>query len=81
MFGTFQRELHRPTYGLTVPVNTYNVLRLQYGPFVALARDVRSARRWRDKIGYVVMPPGWKPGEQRAEVEQPRDRDAVRARG
>jgi sterol desaturase/sphingolipid hydroxylase (fatty acid hydroxylase superfamily) len=72
MFGTFQKELHRPTYGLTVPVGTYNVLKLQYGPFVALFRDVRAARRWRDKIGYVVMPPGWHPGEKRDEAEQPR---------
>ncbi|MCW2839091.1 MAG: sterol desaturase [Aeromicrobium sp.] len=72
MFGTFQKELHRPTYGLTVPVTTYNILKLQYGPFAALFRDVRSADRWRDKIGYVVMPPGWKPGESRDEAEQPR---------
>lgn len=72
MFGTFQEELHRPTYGLTVPVTTYNVIRLQYGPFVALLRDVHAAPRWRDKLGFVFMPPGWHPGEKRAEAEQPR---------
>ncbi|MZD07075.1 C-5 sterol desaturase, partial [Streptomyces sp. SID5785] len=59
MFGTFQKELHRPTYGLTTPVNTYNLLTLQYGEFARMVRDVRGARRWRDKAGYVLAPPGW----------------------
>jgi sterol desaturase/sphingolipid hydroxylase (fatty acid hydroxylase superfamily) len=73
MFGTFQKELFRPTYGLTVPVDTYNLLRLQYGAFVELYRDVQQATSWRHKLGYVFMPPGWQPGESRAEAEQPRD--------
>ncbi|MEO6605201.1 MAG: sterol desaturase family protein, partial [Aeromicrobium sp.] len=73
MFGTFQKELHRPTYGLTVPVDTYNVLRLQYGAFAELFRDVHHATRWRDKLGFIFMPPGWHPGEKRAEAEQPRE--------
>jgi sterol desaturase/sphingolipid hydroxylase (fatty acid hydroxylase superfamily) len=61
MFGTFQKELHRPTYGLTVPVDTYNVLRLQYGAYAELFRDVRRATSWRVKLGYLFRPPGWQP--------------------
>lgn len=61
MFGTFQRELHTPTYGLTKPVGTYNVLKLQYHEYGSIARDVRAARRWRDKLGYLFGPPGWEP--------------------
>lgn len=72
MFGTFQKEIQRPTYGLTVPVETHNLLKLQYGPFVDLFRDVRAAEGLRDKVGYVFMPPGWHPGEKRAEAQQPR---------
>jgi sterol desaturase/sphingolipid hydroxylase (fatty acid hydroxylase superfamily) len=72
MFGTFQKELFRPTYGLTVPVDTYNLLRLQYGAFGELFRDVHRATSWRHKLGYVFMPPGWQPGEKRTEAEQPR---------
>ncbi len=71
MFGTFQKEIQRPTYGLTVPVGTYNVFKLQYGPFASLIRDVRGATGLRNKIGYVIMPPGWHPGEKRAEAHQP----------
>lgn len=61
LFGTFQPELHRPTYGLTTPVGTHNLLRLQTHEYVAITRDVRSAPTWRDKVGYVLGPPGWRP--------------------
>jgi sterol desaturase/sphingolipid hydroxylase (fatty acid hydroxylase superfamily) len=61
MFGTFAAERQRPRYGLTYPVNTYNVLRLQFGEYAAIARDVRRARGWRDRLGYLFGPPGWTP--------------------
>jgi hypothetical protein len=61
LFGTFAEERQRPTYGLTTPVETYNVLRLQYGDYATLIRQVRSASRWRHKLGYVFGPPGWEP--------------------
>lgn len=61
MFGTFQPELHRPTYGLTKPVGTYNLLKLEFGDYAALWRDVRAADSWRDRLGYLFGPPGWEP--------------------
>lgn len=61
LFGTFQPELHRPTYGLTSPVGTYHVLRLQTHEYAAIARDVRGAPTLRAKLGYVFGPPGWRP--------------------
>jgi hypothetical protein len=61
MFGTFQPELQRPTYGLTKPVETYNLIRLQYGEYGRIWRDVRAADRWRDKLGHLFGPPGWEP--------------------
>jgi hypothetical protein len=27
-----------------------------------MARDVRAAKGWRDKLGYVFRGPGWSPG-------------------
>ncbi|MEU4418755.1 sterol desaturase family protein [Nocardia salmonicida] len=62
LFGTFQAEQHRPTYGLTTPVHTSNLVRLQFHEYAALLRDVRHAPRWRDRLGYVFGPPGWQPG-------------------
>lgn len=63
MFGTFQPELNRPTYGLTHPVETYNLLKLQYGHYGEIWRDLRSATCWRDRLGYLFGPPGWRPAE------------------
>jgi sterol desaturase/sphingolipid hydroxylase (fatty acid hydroxylase superfamily) len=61
MFGTFKAEEHRPTYGLTHNVDSYNPFRLQYYLYGDIWRDVRRARGWRQKFGYVFGPPGWSP--------------------
>ncbi|CAI9409746.1 sterol desaturase family protein [Nocardioides sp. T2.26MG-1] len=61
LFGSFQPELHRPTYGLTTPVGTHHIVRLQTHEYAAIARDVRRAPTLRDKLGYVFGPPGWRP--------------------
>jgi len=63
MFGTFQPELFRPKYGLTHPVGTYNLIKLQYGDYTELWRDVRHASSWRARLGYLFMPPNWQPGQ------------------
>ena len=64
LFGSFQPELFRPHYGLTKPVGTFNIWTLQTHEYVTMARDVRSAPRWRDKLGYIFGPPGWEPAER-----------------
>jgi len=61
LFGTFRAERHRPTYGLTSPVGTYDIVSLQFHEYGAILRDVRAAGRWRDRLGYVLGPPGWRP--------------------
>jgi sterol desaturase/sphingolipid hydroxylase (fatty acid hydroxylase superfamily) len=61
MFGTYADELFRPHYGLTKQVDTYNIWTLQTHEYVAIARDVRRANRWRDRFGYAFGPPGWAP--------------------
>ncbi|MGW4123567.1 sterol desaturase family protein [Nocardia sp. NPDC004711] len=65
MFGTFRPEMHRPTYGLTKPVGTYNLLKLQYHEYGNIIRDVRAADGYRNKLGYIFAPPGWRPPELR----------------
>lgn len=61
LFGTFQPERFRPNYGLTKPVDTFNIWKLQTHEYAAIARDVRAAPRLRDCLGYVFGPPGWAP--------------------
>lgn len=61
IFGSFQPELFRPHYGLTKPVDTFNIWTLQTREYVAIARDLRSATCLRDFLGYIFGPPGWRP--------------------
>ena len=59
LFGTFQPEVFRPHYGLTKPVETFNIWSLQTHEYRAIVRDVRSATSWRNRLGYIFGPPGW----------------------
>ncbi|WP_375001803.1 sterol desaturase family protein [Aeromicrobium sp. CTD01-1L150] len=72
LFGTFTEEKQTPTYGLTYKVETYNLLKLQYGDYVQMVRDVRGATGLVNKLGHVFGPPGWQPrAEREDEVEVP----------
>ncbi len=63
LFGSFQPEVQRPTYGLTKNKDTYNVLSLEFGDYAELWRDVRGARSWRERLSYLFRPPGWVPDD------------------
>ncbi|MGV9247736.1 sterol desaturase family protein [Streptomyces sp. NPDC003710] len=61
LFRTFEPEGERAVYGLTKNIDTYNPLRVAFHEYAAAWRDVRAARRWRDRAGYLFGPPGWSP--------------------
>lgn len=61
LFGTFEREVEAPLYGLTRNIETYDAVKIAFHEWTALAHDVRMARTWRDRLGYLTMPPGWSP--------------------
>jgi sterol desaturase/sphingolipid hydroxylase (fatty acid hydroxylase superfamily) len=61
LFGSYAEETHKPTYGLTKNIDSFNPFRLQYYEYAAIARDVRGSHTWRERIGYLVGPPGWTP--------------------
>ncbi|MCW2690765.1 MAG: sterol desaturase [Mycobacterium sp.] len=77
LFGTFQPEIFRPHYGLTKPVNTFNIWKLQTREYVAIAQDVRRATRLRDRLGYIFGPPGWE-APQTAQPDIPAPTTAAR---
>lgn len=60
MFGTFQEEEEHPTYGVTVPVNTWNPLMAHISPIKSLFQYVGKARGL-DKLRVLLKPPGWMP--------------------
>ncbi len=61
VFGTYAHETHRPTYGLTVPVEGFDPVWLQYREYAQIARDVWQARGVRARLGHLFAPPGWTP--------------------
>lgn len=70
MFGSFAAESEPIRYGLTHDIGTGNPLKVNYHEFAALVRDVRHARTWRGRLGYVFGPPGWRENATRTPVGQ-----------
>ncbi len=61
MFGTFQEELHTPTYGLTTPINTINPIKVHLFEYINIFKDLRKVRSIKEAWNYLMNKPGWKP--------------------
>jgi sterol desaturase/sphingolipid hydroxylase (fatty acid hydroxylase superfamily) len=61
LFRTFEPERERVVYGLTTQLRTYNPLVVATHEYVAIWRDLRGSASWRDRAGYVLRGPGWRP--------------------
>ena len=61
MFGTFQKELVKPTYGITRPTDTFNPVHAQWKPVVDLWNDLKRIPNWRDRLRFLFAAPGWYP--------------------
>ncbi|MBS0523411.1 MAG: sterol desaturase family protein [Proteobacteria bacterium] len=48
-------------YGLVTPVTTYNPIRINFDPWIGLAKDLASARSIREAGMFLFGPPGWRP--------------------
>jgi len=71
MFGTFQEEEERPTYGLTKNIDTYNPIRIAFHEWVGIWRDAtQSGLTLKERLGYVFGPPGWSHDGSRMTTEQ-----------
>lgn len=78
LFGTFQAEEERPTYGLTTNLASYNPVRIAFHEWADIARDVRRAPSWRARLGYLFGPPGWSHDGSRRTTRQLRDEHEAR---
>jgi sterol desaturase/sphingolipid hydroxylase (fatty acid hydroxylase superfamily) len=65
MFGTLQplRDEVKIEYGITRDINVTSFVDFYFGELLLLARDLRSAPDWRTRLAYLMMPPGWSPGD------------------
>lgn len=61
LFGTFQREEERPTYGITHNIDTYNPVRIAFHEWGNLFRDASQPVSWKERLRYIFAPPGWRP--------------------
>ena len=59
MFGTFQKEKEVPIYGITENINSFSPLKIASHEYVNLWQDIRRAKKFSDKINYLIKPPGW----------------------
>ena len=64
MFGTFQEELHKPTYGLTTPIETINPVKVHLHEYISIFRDLRKANGAKEGLNILVKPPGWQPKQE-----------------
>ena len=62
LFGTFSEETERDPviYGLTTNIRTFNPVEIVLHEYCDMARDIRSAAGWRDKLRYLLLAPGWR---------------------
>jgi sterol desaturase/sphingolipid hydroxylase (fatty acid hydroxylase superfamily) len=60
LFGSFVAE--EPSdpcrYGIVKNIGTFNPLRIALHEWVAIARDLGSARSWRERLVFLLAPPG-----------------------
>jgi len=61
LFGTFQPERQRPTYGTTIPLRSYNPLWGNWQHLHRCWRLGRAATRLRDKVWVWFAHPAWLP--------------------
>lgn len=59
LFRTHQLEEEEPDYGLVEQQDERNPFRFQTAGFRHLFGRIASADTWRDRLLYLVMPPGW----------------------
>lgn len=57
MFGTFTEETDRPTYGLVENVNTNNPIKIAFGEWIDMGKDVISNPKY--SLNYIFGRPGW----------------------
>ena len=61
MFGTFQHEEEKPTYGITKPINSWNAVWANFSHYADMGKDLKRMNNLTDKFKYLFKKPGWLP--------------------
>lgn len=67
LFGTFVPEdrTDQIKYGIISQLGTFNPFRVAFHEWAGILRDVRSAKSFREVLGFIFGPPGWSPDGSR----------------
>lgn len=67
IFGTYEPEdeAEAPRYGIIKNLPTFNPLWVAVHEWVGIARDLWTAKSWRERWMYAFGPPGWSPDGSR----------------
>jgi sterol desaturase/sphingolipid hydroxylase (fatty acid hydroxylase superfamily) len=60
LFGTFVEEDEPVRYGITVPIDTINPIRVNFGAYLDLATQLRRARTLGEAAQVLLGPPEWR---------------------
>jgi alkylglycerol monooxygenase len=65
LFGTFQEELPNvpPVFGITVPVSTWNPIKINFQHIWLLIQDAWRTKNFKDKFLIWFKPTGWRPAD------------------
>jgi alkylglycerol monooxygenase len=65
LFGTFQKELPEvpPVFGITVPVSTWNPIKINFQHIWLLIQDAWRTKNYQDKFLIWFKPTGWRPAD------------------
>lgn len=61
LFGTFQEEEERPTYGITKPVNSWNPIKANLQHYAEMAQLLKMSHSIGDGLKIMFKKPGWLP--------------------
>lgn len=84
MFGSFIPEEKEEScrYGLVTDLGTFNPLRVAVHEWVGIIQDMWHAKSWRDRVLFLLAPPGWTPDGSRMTSDMIREAwQARRANG
>ncbi len=67
MFGSFipEEKTEPCRYGLVTDLGTFNPLRVALHEWVGIFKDIWHAATWRDRMLFLLAPPGWTPDGSR----------------
>jgi sterol desaturase/sphingolipid hydroxylase (fatty acid hydroxylase superfamily) len=60
MFGSFEPEVETPVFGIRHQLETNNPITATFHEWLAIGRDLKTARSLREVMGYLFAEPGWR---------------------